>query len=254
VDYAVPVTAAKEAYLREARQAGLTLDDLNWGAPRDATLEFEPRWPPHVRDFVARLATSAPDVLVKFTRASHKLEDLAAIAPDAHFVHVVRDPRAVATSHIFRTQADVKARILREGTFFTATTGYDQWKSEQMAAHLVATRPEYAPFVHEPAFAKTMLVWKELYLATRDGARRHFPGRHSLVWHDELCRDPCGVLTALYAQWGWKPKAAVLDWARANVRPPKPWHDPENAAWDATLRRLELASLVAEAEREGVRG
>ena len=127
-------------------------------------------------------------------------------------------------------------------------TGYDQWKSEQMAAHLIATRAEYAAFADEPAFAKVMLVWKELYLATRDGAAQHFPGRNAVIWHDELCRDPAGVLTALYARWGWKPPPSVLDWARANVRPAKPWHDPLNVAWDGAVSRLSLAPLIAEAQ------
>ena len=36
--------------------------------------------------------------MVKFTRISDKLEAIAALAPNAVFVHVVRDPRAVAAS------------------------------------------------------------------------------------------------------------------------------------------------------------
>lgn len=254
VDYAARVAKEKEAFLRERGDPRLTADDLNWGAPRDARLEFEPSWPPHVRDFVARMTSSGPDVFVKFTRASHKVADLAAIRPDAVFLHLVRDPRSVATSHLFRTQDEVRERILREGSFFTLTTGFDQWKSEQMAEHLIRTRPDLARFADLAGFARVMLVWKELYVATRDGARRSFPGRHGLVWHDDLCRDPEGVLRAVYRLWGSAPQPHVVAWAKANVRPSKPWHEPANPAWDAAMERLSLTSLVDEARRESLRG
>ncbi|MCG3134816.1 MAG: hypothetical protein HMLKMBBP_02198 [Planctomycetes bacterium] len=250
VDYAEKVEEAKRRFLAARGDPSLGPGDLNWGAPRAPHLEFEPSWPPHVRDFVASLAASAPRVFVKFTRASHKLADLAAIRPDAWFVHVVRDPRAVATSHLFRTDPAVKERVLREGSFFTLATGFDQWKTETMAAHLVATRPDLARFAAEPAFVRAMLVWRELYTATRDGARAHFPGRHAVVWHDALCADPCGTLRALFARWGMQPEERVLEWARANVRPAKPWHGPERAEWSRAADLLGLAPLVAEA-RDG---
>lgn len=254
VDYAEKVAAAKRRFL--ASRPGLALEDLNWGAPRAAHLELETEWPPHVRDFVATLAApvgGAGATFVKFTRASHKLADLAAIRPDAFFIHAVRDPRSVATSHLFGSRPETKDRILREGSFFTASTGFDQWRTETLATHLIATRPELAPFAEEPAFVRAMLVWRELYTATRDGARRHFPGRHAVVWHDALCADPAGTLTALFARWGWLPDPKVLDWARANVRPAKPWHEPGNPAWEVAMGKLGLGPLVSEAAGEAVR-
>lgn len=252
VDYMEPVAAFRERFLRD-RHPELSQDDLNWGAPRAPLLEFEPTWPPHVRELVAAMAASAPDVFVKFTRASHKVAELAALRPDAWFVHVVRDPRAVATSHLFRTAAEHRERIVRDGSFFTLTTGYDQWKAEQMAEALVTRRPDLARFAGEPGFARVMLLWRELYVRTRDDARRCFPGRHALVWHDELCRDPKGVLRALYALWGGAPEPRVVAWAQENVRPASPWHDPANPAWDAAMDRLDLAPLVDACRAECLR-
>lgn len=252
VDYMERVTEFRARFLRE-RHPDLTQEDLNWGAPRAPALELEPGWPPHVREFVAATASSATDVFVKFTRASHKVPDLAAIRPDAYFVHLVRDPRAVATSHLFRTAPEHRERILREGSFFTLTTGYDQWRAEEMARLLVAARPTCAPFAEEPGFAKVMLLWRELYLRTRDDARRSFPGRHALVRHEALCADPERVLRALYRLWGSAPEPHVLAWARENVRPAKPWHDPGNRAWAAAMERLGLGPLVEECEAESLR-
>ena len=97
-----------------------------------------------------------------------------------------------------------------------------------------------------------MLLWRELTLRTRDDARRAFPGRHALVWHDALCRDPERVLGALYTLWGAAPPQQVLEWARANVRPARTWHDPKNPAWDAAMDRLGLREIVAECETEAL--
>lgn len=246
VDYSAPVRALRERLV--ARMEGI--DDpqaFNWGAPGHAEEELVPGWPAHVEEYVREMARSSGDVFVKFTRASHKLATLAEIAPEAYVLHLVRDPRAVATSHLFRSHPKFRERILGDDCFFTMTTDFNQWKSEDMAAHLVATRPEYAHLADEPAYVKCMLVWKELYTRTRDDAARYFPGRTVVAWHDDLCADPWGTLKGLYATWGWSPRLRQRWWASRNVRPARPWHDPDNAAWERAMELLDLHPLVAEA-------
>ena len=156
VDYMERVVAFREAFLERTGDPDLQQDSLNWGAPRAPELEFEDRWPDHVRRLVAAMVREGENGFVKFTRASHKLGELAGIAPDAWFLHLVRDPRAVATSHLFRRQPEVRDRIVAEGTFFTMDTGYDQWRAETMANLLTSTRAEYAAFATEPAYLKTV--------------------------------------------------------------------------------------------------
>ncbi len=254
VDYMHEVVALRERFLAERGDADLDQDALNWGAPRAPELEFDAEWPPHVRDFVTAMAGSAEQAFVKFTRASHKLGELARIRPDAHFLHLVRDPRSVATSHIFRRAPEIKQRIVAEGTFFTATTEFDQWRSETMANHLVATIPDYARFADEPAHVKIMLLWRELYVRTRDDARRFFPERRVLVTHEALCADAVGALKALHRTWEGKPSWRACRWARRNVRPAKPWHEPENPAWERALDLLELRPLLEEIAADGLTG
>ena len=245
-DYSAPVRELRERLV--GTLPGVTdPQDFNWGAPDHSERELVPGWPDHVRAYVRAMADSGPDVFVKFTRASHKLPELAAIRPDAYVLHLVRDPRAVATSHLFRSHPQFKERILAEGSFFTMASDFNQWKTEAMAAHLVATRPEYARFADERAYGRCMMVWKELYVRTRDDARTHFPGRHVLAWHDDICADPWGTLRGLYAAWGWTPRLRQRWWALRNVRPARPWHDPDNPAWERAMDLLELHPLVEEA-------
>lgn len=251
-DYMAPVTELREQFLAARGDATLDQDALNWGAPRAPELEFETTWPPHVRDFVAEMAAAPPPVFVKFTRASHKLGELAALAPGAHFVHLVRDPRAVATSHLFRRAPEYREAILRDGSFFTLTTGYDQWKSETMARHLVATRPEYAAFAGEPGYVQVMLVWKELFERTQADARHCFPGRHVLVSHEKLCADPLGTLERLHASWDLRSTWAVRRWAKANVRPASAFHAPDDPAWERALDLLDLRGALDQIERSAI--
>jgi len=245
-DYSAAVRTLRER-LVATRDDVTNVQDFNWGAPDHSEEELVSGWPPHVREYVGEMAGSSADVFVKFTRASHKLVELAAIRPDAYLVHLVRDPRSVATSHLFRSHPKFKERILAEGCFFTMTSDFNQWKTEAMARHLIATRDEYRRFADEPAFVQIMMVWKELYIRTRDDAAEHFAGRHVLAWHDDLCADPWGTLQGIYATWGWRPRLRQRFWASKHVRPARPWHDASNPAWDRAMDLLDLHALVAEA-------
>lgn len=240
VDYMERVVALREELIARRGDPALDQEAFNWGAPRAPELEFESGWPGHIADFVTAMTRSGEHVFVKFTRASHKVAELARIRPDAWFVHLVRDPRAVATSHIFRRTPEHRERILADGSFFTLRTGFDQWRAESMARHLVTTRPEYAHLAGEPAHVLVMLVWKELYDRTSRDAARHFHGRTVEVSHEALCEDPARVLHDLHANWGMKPPRAVLRWAKENVRPARPWHDPGNPEWSRALELLDL--------------
>ena len=252
-DYSAPLRELRDRLVE--RMEGI--DDpqaFNWGAPDRSEEELVPGWPAHVREYVREMATSSENVFVKFTRASHKLATLAEIRPDAYFVHLVRDPRSVATSHLFRSHPQFKERILAENCFFTMTSDFNQWKTEAMAAHLVTTRAEYEHLAGEPAYVKCMLVWKELYTRTRDDAARHFAGRSVVAWHDDLCADPWGTLKGLYATWGWKPRMRQRWWASKNVRPARPWHAPADPAWERAMELLELHPLVDEARAASALG
>ncbi len=238
-----------------ARSGGrLSPEDFAWGAPDHPERELEPGWPPHVRDYVRAMAESAPDVFVKFTRASHKAAELAAIRPDAWFVHLVRDPRAVATSHVLRNHPKHRDRILASGTFFQVTTDFDQWRAESMARMLVAARPDLAEYADAPAYVRCLLLWRELYVRTRDDARRAFGDRYVVVWHDDLCDAPWETLSALYAAWGGRPRLRQRLWAHRHVEPARAWHAPAAPEWDEALRRLALTPLIDEARAEAARG
>lgn len=253
VDYQSESIAFRERFLAERGDASLDQDSLNWGAPRAPELEFQSQWPTHVRDLISALASTHDNVFMKFTRASHKVAELAALRPDAFFVHLVRDPRSVAQSHLFRRLPETRERIVKDGTFFTMTTDYDQWRAETMARHLTTERDEYGQFADEPAFVKVMLVWKELYTATRDAARAHFGDRHLVVWHDALATAPTAVLKGLYARLDMRLPWSVQRWAKKNVRTPRPWHEPDSPEWDRALDLLDLRPLISECEETCLR-
>ncbi len=252
IDHMASVVAFRERFLAQRGDATLDQDSLNWGAPRAPDLELEPGWPPHVRDLVAALAEAGDPTLVKFTRASHHVGALAEIRPDAFFVHIVRDPRAVTQSHLFRRLPETRERILREGTFFTLDDDYDQWRAQMMAQHLIDTDASLAGMNEEPGFVKVLLLWKTLYERTRDDAAAHFAERHVVVQHERLCEDPQGVLTALYERLELRLPWRVKRWAKRNVRPSKPPHEPDHPEWARAYELLGLTELVDEVQRSAI--
>ena len=244
VDYLAPVLELRERYLAGLGDDSLTQDDLNWGAPRDPSLEMRPGWPDHVRGLMSELAGSGEHVFVKLTRAPFHVPDLAAVAGDVVFLHLVRDPRAVAQSHVFRRLPETRAAIEKDGTFFTLTTGFDQWRAETMVDRLIAERPELAEYAGRPAYFRLLLLWRELTARTLADAERCFPGRHALVWHDRLCADPVEVLRGVYGLFGLTPTWRTRRFAKKHVRPAKPPYRAEAAEWREAMAELGLEGLV----------
>lgn len=88
---------------------------LNFGAPRNWALEFEPDLPPLVRDYLRFLVEDSPGVAMKFTRMYREIPLLRELIPDGRFVHVVRDPRAVAGSYLLGEERRTVPPTSQEG-------------------------------------------------------------------------------------------------------------------------------------------
>ena len=132
--------------VREARAAFLIdhagdYDDLNFGAPRDAGLEFESTLSPIVEDYLRFLFDRPGSVAAKFTRLYAKVPAVHRLAPKAGFVLLVRDPRAVAVSYLFGRNRRNERIYGDPEVFFTRRSGYTAWSSGPIS-ELVRREPE----------------------------------------------------------------------------------------------------------------
>lgn len=99
-DVFMAVRARRDAFCRRW-PGGLGAELLNHGAPRAPELELEPGAPDYVRAYLAEILGGRRDVLIKCVRLHRKLALLRDLDPNASLLHIVREPRAVTTSHLW---------------------------------------------------------------------------------------------------------------------------------------------------------
>ena len=191
----------------------------------------------HVRDLLAHLLAQAPDVAIKETRLQHKLEAVAAIAPDAVIVHLVRDPRAVTASMLLgrRRRTDVYPDA---DTFFTARTGRRLWSSRRISEELLHRDPSPGVIPDVPDFVRPLIVWKDAFEAVSADGPRLFGDRYARVRLEDLRTDPQRELERAYALVGRELPAAVSEWASENVRRDAAIHLGDDPRWARAARLI----------------
>lgn len=233
-------TRALRSAFAAAEHPELEIDEFNWGGPREPALELGPDLPEHCTGFVSHLLTQphpGGGVMIKFTRIYDKLAAIAALAPDAVFVHVVRDPRAVAVSMMMgkgRKRADDYSDA---ASFFEERRKRKLWSSRLLSDQLL-TRPEYAHLRRPANFLRILIVWKHVFESTYRDGRRLFGDRYVLLRNEELRADPTGAIARVYRGAGRGTPAEVAAWARGAVKPlevPYAANDPHWSEAFATL-------------------
>lgn len=222
-----------------ARDKGVDYDLLNYGAPRDPALEFEETLPSVVREYLLHLLQRPGPVMAKFTRMYRKVHELAALAEDALFVHLVRDPRAVAASYLFGKAQRNKRLFPTARAFFTRRSSYTAWSSGPFS-ELVLAQPGWERYVDPLDFERILLVWHFTFRETYERGRAAFGDRYMLLRHEDFCADPVASLQTLYRRAGRELPEAVQDWAGRHVRPVEQPYGVEDVRWKRAFNRLDM--------------
>jgi Sulfotransferase family len=233
---------------REREGLSLDPDAFNYGAPRDPRLEYETEFPEYIRRYLRFLLERADHTLIKFTRAMHKIAELRALAPGGFLIHVVRDPRLVATSYLFGKHQKNRHRFHSADTFFGRTTNKLAWSSYNFSELLLA-RPEYAPLRSRCTdLMRLLLLWAHNFQVThRDGARL-FGDRYLLVRHEDLLFRTDATITDLYRRIGMEAPERVTDWACRHVNArPLGYVYAEDARWTDALAAVGALEAMATA-------
>lgn len=230
--------ALREAYAAEHYPA-LAIEEFNWGGPRRPELEVGPQLPEQCTGLLQHLLDRPEDVMIKFTRAYDKLEALAAAAPEAVLVHVVRDPRAVAASMMMGRGSRRAEQYEDPTTFFEERTKRKLWSSRQISARLLR-RPEYAHIRRPANFMRILLVWRHTFESTYLEGRRLFGDRYVVLRNEELRADPIGALGRVYGAAGRSTPKAVARWAQGAIKPPEVPYAASDPRWTEAFARLGL--------------
>jgi hypothetical protein len=243
VDVFERVRAAREAFL--ATRAGASYDDLNLGAPRDASLEFDRGIPPLVADYLRFLFERPGPVAAKFTRLFAKVPALHRIAPAAGFVLLVRDPRAVAVSYLFGKNRRNEKHASPLEVFFGRRTERSAWSSYPISE---LVRREYADErLPEPTdLERVLLIWRFTFERAWRDAQVAYGERAIILRHEDFCADPDRELRRIHDLDGRSVPDPVAAWARANVRSPGAIHAEGDPRWRDAFERMGMIDLLAD--------
>jgi 1,2-diacylglycerol 3-alpha-glucosyltransferase len=232
--------------LRRRRYPSIDAELFNWGGPRDPDRELETDLPEHCRDYLGCLLDSAPNVLIKEVRMYRKVPELAALDPDAAFVHVVRDPRAVVASHMLGREAKHQGRYPTADDFFEDRSKRGLWSSHRLS-ELLLEWPEYAHLAEDPPdFLRVLLVWKLTFEEARREGLRCFGDRYLLLRHEDFRSDPAGVLASVYRLLGRQMPDEVASFARRHVQPRQTIFAEDDPRWLEAFGRIGLEWALRE--------
>ncbi len=237
-------TRALREDIRRRRYPSLDAEIFNWGGPRDPDRELETDLPEHCRDYLGFLLDSAPQVLVKEVRMFRKVPELLALDPDAAFVQVVRDPRAVAASHLFGRGAEHQDQYPTDDDFFEHRSGRGLWSSNKLS-ELLLEWPEYAHLGEDLSdFLRVLLLWKVTFEETLREGRRCFGDRYMLLRHEDFRTDPAGVLDSVYRLCDRTMPDEVSSFARRHVQPEQRIFAEHDPRWLEAFERLGLEAAL----------
>jgi hypothetical protein len=247
-DLFADVRALRERFGRE-RRPGLDTALLNHGAPRAAELELEPDLPDYCRDYLRFLLDQAPDNVVKEVRLYRKLPVVAEIAPEARLLHVVRDPRAVATSIMLGRGRKRRQLFEDADAFFTHRSERALFASRALSEALIR-RTEHRHLRGCSDLERILLVWRFTFEHARRDGLRCFADRYRLMRHEDLTADPARAVSAVYELIARPAPPAVLAWAQRNVSAGHDVFAPGDPRWSLAAARVGLEPSLREAGYE----
>jgi hypothetical protein len=245
--------ALREDFARR-RYPDVAIAEFNWGGPRDPDRELDGDLPDHCLEFLRELLATPGDVAIKETRFYCKVPVLAQLDPEAVFVHVARDPRAVAASIVLGRGRKRLRKLKTPDGFFAERSERRLW-SQRRISELLLERPEYDHVEDPTDVVRVLMTWKLTLEATRTDGRRLFGDRYVMVRNEDLRADPAGALERIYDALGREVPEAVAAWADENVASEQDIYAADDPRWREAFELIGLGDALAASgyELEAVR-
>jgi hypothetical protein len=223
------------------------LELFNHGGPRAPGLELHPALPEWGVAFLRYMLDQAPQVLIKEVRLFRKVADLHRLDPDATLVHIVRDPRGVASSMMLGRSRKHAPRFADADAFFDAWSRRKLWSSRDIASDILASGEHPGLERGVPDFMRPLTVWKAVWDGIRGDGRRLFGDRYVLVRLEDLRMDPAGELHRIYDTIGRATPDGVKAWATDHVRRTSDIPYGDDPRWAEAVRVLGMEAALDDA-------
>ncbi|MDN3514724.1 MAG: sulfotransferase [Candidatus Brocadia sp.] len=238
IDYFDKIRECRRAFMLNYQKLE-NVDLLNYGAPRLPTLEFESDLPDYVRGYIRFMISQSEHTVIKFTRMYCKVHVLQEIDPEARFIHIVRDPRAVTASYLFGKNQINKDRYRNEKLFFKKKSHYSAWSSFPFSEFILNTQ-EYSHLKGCEDFVRILILWKYNFRKTHDAGKALFGENYLLLRHEDLLTRPELTLESMYNFLGRPMPTHVLEWAKGNINSRSNLYAPDNPRWLEAFKRLDM--------------
>jgi hypothetical protein len=227
---------------------------LNYGAPRLPALEFEPELPRFCRDYIRHMTDASPRTFLKFTRMHSKVHCLKEIAPEAKFIHIVRDPRHVVSSYLFGKKSKFRPSFEEQGDYFSRVSDMSRWSSRAFSDFILTYEgmDDSEPFQD---FLRILAIWKYKFDTTYRQGRDAFGENFFLLRHEDLLENPAETIESIYGFLGIEPSVSVLNWAAGNLRQPSAAFKGTDSSWIDAFDRISMWDALEESGyAERIRG
>ena len=238
-DFFAPLREARRRFRPGSEDDG----SFNWGGPSDYDREIDPGLPDDVANYLRFLMQAGEASLLKFVRAWRKIPDLLRIDPDLIVLHIVRDPRDVATSFLYGKGRKHATAFAEGDAFFQhpESDGPHALQGTTLADRLIE-RGEIECPLSAPSFEKLLALWALHYRATIDDLH----DRSITIRHEDLVIGPSETLDRIDALLDRPLSDSSRRWIASNVQTQRRVHQLEHPAWAAAARRLGVDETMAE--------
>ncbi|MCF6148442.1 MAG: sulfotransferase [Candidatus Kuenenia sp.] len=223
------------------------VDMLNYGTPRDASLELENDLPQYCIDYLKYLISRSEDTVIKFTRMYTKIPVLKRIDPDSKLILILRDPRAITTSYIFGRDQKHIEKFSTEKLFFETVTQKNPWGSYELYKLLTKT-PEYTHMENCGNYLRVLMIWKYTFQQAYRTGKKLFGKKFFLLRHEDLISQPYKTLQLFYDFLERKLPENVLNWATEHVQKKTTLFAPDSKFWK---KGFEILNMKKELEQAG---
>ncbi len=222
------------------------IDLLNYGTPRDASLELERDLPQYCIDYIKYLISRSEDTVIKFTRMYTKIPVLKRIDPDSKLILIIRDPRAITTSYIFGREQKHREKYSTKKTFFKTIIERNPWGSYELYKLLIKT-PEYAHMKNCNDYLKVLMIWKYTFQQTHEAGRKTFGKNFLLLRNEDLIAEPHETLKLLYDFMERTLPGNVLQWTTEHVKKKVTLFAPSSNYWRKGFTLLNMREALEQA-------
>lgn len=217
----------------------ITNDLFNYGAPQKPDLEFKSTIPPYINDYILYLISKSDQTFIKFTRMHSKVKCLHKIAPNAKFIHIVRDPRQVVASYLFGKNRMDQIKFQNKDIFFERISKMNRWSSRPFSDHILKLFG-YENLNSIEDFFRILAIWKYKFETTHQLGRNCFGENYFLLNHEKFASQPIQQISMLFNFLEVPVTNHVLEWAKSNIKKPSKPYEIGDKRWDDAFSRLNL--------------